>query len=345
MLLALALPGCVMSRTERSDRPTEVAEPARSAEQAILEALALFTGEGQRTSAAAALSGLERHADASDPTERELIATLTPVVGKVASGSAPLAAADYRSLADVMERMAARRPADFEVQYAMVRGMRAMDTALRDAGAETSATSENRARNLAARFPSQARAQAHLAQTLETSDETGAMRSYARCLRLDPSAPACKSGLKAVTERYQEPRCTKVSPAKFAVHPAFEANAATAKSGRRGLKPIKVDKRQLLMEIKPALTGQDVDEVQASGDGLTLTLSPKGTAALAAVTARLAERQGFLAILVGGKVHTAPQVMSSVETGTLRLEGVAQSRLCTKLERRPLPPDVAGVVN
>lgn len=343
-LILSVMPACVMSRTERgSDSPQEILSP----DETIQAAAALIAGTGSRRTPSQVLANLERHGGSPEAEERETMQALTPLVEKLAEGK-ELTTDDYRTAKVVMSKAAARRPNDFATQHGMTVAITAVESLMQARGEDGSNGRESRAKELVARFPGQALAHAHLGQVTDDVDPALAMRSFARCIKLDPGVVACKDGLKASAARYQEPRCAQISAKKLAFHAAYLPNAATAKAGRKGLKPIKVDSRQLLMETKASLDGTAVDDAQQSGEGkdtsVTLTFSPQGAATLAAQTTRLAERQGFLVIMVEGKVHAAPQVMSPIESGTVRMSGVTLVRLCTKLEARPLPPDVAGLI-
>lgn len=348
LLLSTALTsGCVMTRTDRSP---ESSREAITSEQAIINGLTVMTGlpAGSRVSPEQALADLQDHEDATDPKEKDMIGTLVPVITKVVDAEGSITPDEYRRVYDVMERMADMRPNDFEVQYAMATGMTAMASSLKSAGGDVPQTGETRAKNLASKFPTQARAYAHLGATVAPIDEELAMRSYARCMKLDPGIVGCKTGLIAVAGRFQEPRCTKVDAKRFSLHPAYAPNAATAKAGRKGLKPIKLGKRQLLMTAKAAIDGSSIEEAVGNNDlqdpNVTVTLTPQATAKLAEVTAELAERQGFLAIVIDGKAQSAPQVMSPIESGVVVVSGVALSKLCSKLEKRTLPPDIAPLL-
>lgn len=346
LVMAPLLASCIATRSGTSD----VSSTAASAQEALLDALGVFGGQrvrGEVAGPAVALAGLEEHDDAEDPSERDMIAALIPIMTRLTDGKSTPSPADYRTVKDMMSRMASKHPGDFEIQYAMTTGMAAVEIALKDAGADDDTASKTRARALATKFPSQAKAHAHLGQVLAAiGDEEGALESYARCLKLDPGVAACKSELKQLADRYRRPRCTSVAAKRFGLHAAYAANATTAKHGRKGLRPITVDKRQLLMETKPALDGKAVEEAEVGTDTkrneIILTLTPLATAKLSEITAALAERQGFLAIVVDGKVKGAPQVMSTIESRTLTALDIPLEKLCAKMERRTLPVGIAA---
>lgn len=336
-LLGAALTGCVATRTR------ELSEAPKSAKQALLNAVGVFDGMS-KLPAADALADLEDFQKEGSLKEQDLIDELMPSLDRLTQKDVKIDQGDYRTVLSVMDRMTLLYPDDFDLQLRLTQSMAAVERAL---GPDSGGSGVTNARLLAARFSGQARAHELLGRLTVESDGAliEAVRSYARCLDLDPSNAKCKDGLKATAKAYTQPKCTVFHKDRLGLYAATEKPAGKTKAqGRK----VVVDKQTLYLEREPGLTGADVQEMVKAGDrtdaGVDVILTPRGSARFADLTARLAGK-GFLVIMVDGKAKSAPKVMSAVETGRFRLaEAVDMKRLCKKMEGDKLPPDLAGKV-
>jgi hypothetical protein len=355
----LAVSGCVASRSGTEAEPSAETSSGRTPKQSLLAALALFDGSG-RVAPKILIAELERFRGKVASPERELVERTLPLVRRYDAAPESIGALDLRNAADVMAKLAAAYPRDFELQLATAAGIHRIESTGGEDGSprvETDSASRSntvRAEALVASFPGEARAFAHLARVL-SSDGTKAlpaMRAYVKCAELDPRQKACLSGFQALADDWLKPRCAAFKESGFGTHAAYEKPAKT-------LKKITVAGRTLYMESKPALTGahvQDVTETPLEGGGthasgqarathtLQISLTPLGAGRFADLTRAVADKSGYLAVRIGKELVAAPRVMSTIDSGLLVLgsdKPLPWRDMCVRFETRRLPPDLA----
>jgi hypothetical protein len=253
-----------------------------------------------------------------------------------------------------MNLVARDHPEDFDLQLATTKGLDFIGNILHSNATKASSPEEegsgapnalSRALSLVGKFPNQSRAHAHLAEVLAVSggDQVTAMRSFVRCLQLDPNNRDCRSGLKSLAAEYSRPRCREYKQSGFAVHRAG-VKAAGSKSRK-----FTVDKLELFIDGSPLLTGVDIAEVVAASSNPAqslVTLKPNAAARFEVQTEDVAKTEGYLVILLNGKAVGAPRVLSPVSNGQLSLS-VSGSKLdgvCKSFDTRKLPADVVGIL-
>jgi hypothetical protein len=369
-LLPLLLTGCVFARSTHA----VTSDSAPSVARVLVQGYGLFDGAGKGTPEEV-LAALKAAQSTAQGAEKLDVDGLIPLVQKLAAGVQTLTPDDYRAVAKLMERTMATHPDDFDLQLSLASGIDTLDAVARGSGDPgEGGEALTRARALAARFPGQARAHAHLGQVIAATggDEVQALRCFARCLSLDPGNLSCRGSFRTLADEYERPRCSKFKTDAFGLHPAYERGQGPRGSGRE---EVRVGGQTLGMEKAAALDGADVEDIDIGGrpaggagsgaqavgrgedgtafrpvDGpevgmLTIYLTPAAAARFSDLTARLARERGYLAIVANGTVVSAAKVMSQMDGGSLQIDGtgIDLKTLCATFETTGLPDDLQGI--
>lgn len=356
--LMLAVSGCVASRSGTEAEPSAETSSGRTPKESLLAALALFDGSG-RVAPKTLIAELERLRGKVPSPERELVERTLPLLRRYEAAPESIGALDLRNAGDLMAKLAAAYPRDFELQLATAAGIHRIEsTGGEDGGPRIEADAASRsslarAEALVAGFPGEARAYAHLAGVLSSHENKAlaAMRAYVKCAELDPRQKACLSGFQTLADDWLKPRCAAFKESGFGAHAAYEKPA-------KALTKVTVSGRMLFMEPRPALTGahvQDVTETPPEGGAraggsagathaLQIALTPQGAGRYADLTRAVADKSGYLAIRIGKELVAAPRVMSAIDSGLLVLgsdKPLPWRDMCVRFETRRLPPDLA----
>ena len=349
-LLLPLLGACVLMRTGTDSDP---AAAKKTAPESLLAAVQFLSG-GVGQQAQSILEDLDRAETTANTGELYAIKKLRPLIEQLQEKDPSLKPRDNANAAKVMNLVARDHPEDFDLQLATTKGLDFIGNILHSNATKASSPEEegsgapnalSRALSLVGKFPNQSRAHAHLAEVLAVSggDQVTAMRSFVRCLQLDPNNRDCRSGLKSLAAEYSRPRCREYKQSGFAVHRAG-VKAAGSKSRK-----FTVDKLELFIDGSPLLTGVDIAEVVAASSNPAqslVTLKPNAAARFEVQTEDVAKTEGYLVILLNGKAVGAPRVLSPVSNGQLSLS-VSGSKLdgvCKSFDTRKLPADVVGIL-
>ncbi len=344
------LGACVLMRTTTDSDP---ATARKSAPEALLVAVQLLGG-GVGEQAQQVLKDLDQAESTASTSELSAIKKLRPLVERLTEADPTLSAKDYSNAAKVMNLIARDHPDDFDLQLATIKALDFVGQILHSSSTQVNSPEDegagapnamSRALGLVGKFPNQSRAHAHLAEVLAASggDQLTAMRSFVRCLQLDPNNKECRSGLRAVTREYGRARCREYRADAVTVH------RAVPKAKGRNWQRVVVGKQSLMMDKVALLDGRDiaeVAEVPGQRSQSMITFRPSAAAKFEGWTEELAQSESYLVIKVGGKAVAAPRVLSSAGSGQLAVS-VASSTVdksCKLYERRRLPDDVASVL-
>jgi hypothetical protein len=339
----------LMRTTTDSDPSTS----KKSAPEALLVAVQLLGG-GVGEQAQQVLKDLEQAESTATPGELGAIKKLRPLVGRLTESDPTLSAKDYAGAARVMNLIARDHPDDFDLQLATTKALDFVGQILHSSATQLTSPEDegagapnamSRALSLVGKFPSQSRAHAHLAEVLAASggDQLTAMRSFVRCLQLDPNNKECRSGLRALTREYSRARCREYRPEAVTVH------RATKKAKGRGWQRIVVGNQNLMMDKSALLTGRDVAEVSdipgQRGQSL-ITLRPSAAALFEGWTQEMAQTESYLVVQVAGKAVATPRVLSAADSGqlTVNVASAVVDKSCRLFERRRLPDEIASIL-
>ena len=349
-LLLPLLGACVLMRNGTDSDP---ATAKKTAPESLLAAVQLLGG-GVGQQGQSVLEDLNAAETTANTGELYAIKKLRPLIEQLQEKDPSLKPRDYANAAKVMNIIARDHPEDFDLQLATTKGLDFIGNILHANATQARSPEEegsgapnalSRALNLVGRFPNQSRAHAHLAEVLAVSggDQVTAMRSFVRCLQLDPNNRDCRSGLKSLAAEYRRPRCREYKRDGFTVHRAG-VKAVGSKSRK-----FTVDKLELFIDGVPLLTGVDIAEVVSapgSASQTVVTLKPNAAARFEVQTEDLARADGYLIVLLKGTAIGAPRVLSPVSNGQLSLavHGYKLDEVCKSFDVRKLPADVIGIL-
>ncbi len=356
-LTALAIllqSSCVAVRTGQDGEPSG-ASRNKSAKQSLLAGFQLFNGAVERAPETV-LADLEEARSSASGDELKAIDTLLPILGDQVHHQ-PVSPAAERLLGKLLQQYGKEHPEDFEVQLTVAKGLDRVETDLQtgsgsgssgDGDTSTPAATVTRALTLSGTFPNQSLAHEYLAKVLASAggDQLSGMRSYVRCLQLDPNSVPCRNGLKLMAAEYTQPICVEYAKSKFSVQRAY------SQAKRLGARATSVTLmgQKLYLDPRLALTGGDIQEISKAAtkgdDSWLVTLTPEGAQRYFTLTTELASKQDFALIRINGKAVSAPRVLSPVDGGQLSitLGGFDPAKLCQQNRRRSLPPDLADVI-
>ena len=354
LLLLLQQSGCVAARYGDGSEPSG-ASRSTTAKQSLLAGFQLFNGALERAPTQV-LGDLDEARGGASGEELKAIDTLKPLLEDQLSHQ-PISPASERLLGRLLQQFGKEHSDDFEVQLTVAIGLDRIDKDLQattgheavgDSDSITSTSSVVRALTLVGAFPNQSRAHAYLAkmQASAGGDQISGMRSYVRCLQLDPNSVPCRTGFKLMAAEFTKATCTAYSPAKFSIQRAY----SQTKRGSKSTSLVTLNDRRFYVDQRIALNGNDLQDISpaaASADDTWLvTLTPEGAQRYAALTSELAAKQDFVLIRIDGKAVSAARVFSTVDSGQLSIprSGVDPAKLCQKSQRRSLPPDLVDLV-
>lgn len=357
--LTFCMFSCLSACTLKREYPSEPEAIPNSAE-AILSGTEAFTGAGHDTPDVA-LSKLDAAWPASSEQERRIIDKLRILLAKINGDRWSLSATDYLELTKILSATAQIKPRDFSLQLRIASTIDAIEplAAARPNSSIESAPrlSQNaanaavmRAKNLRDAFPDEARAHAFFGRTLATSgqDDVGAIRSFGRCLELDPRNAACKVTLLALADEFQRPRCFAFKSGSISTYPAYVSPKGR---GHLSLRKVKFRGQDFYLEKAPLLTEKDVEvgsESPGRLDGpnlLRFKLRRSALERLEGESAALVAKRGDLATFLGQDLMQVTPVMSAVSQGlVIRTAGSKLKDLCLKLEQPPLPQEVERLI-
>ncbi|MBM4253775.1 MAG: hypothetical protein FJ146_17550 [Deltaproteobacteria bacterium] len=349
-LLLPLLGACVLMRTAPDSDP---AAAKKSAPEALLVAVQLLGG-GVGEQAQQVLRDLDQAEATATPGELGAIKKLRPLVERLTASDPTLSAKDYARAARVMNLIARDHPDDFDLQLATTKALDFVGQILHSSPTQLTSPEDervgapnalSRALSLVGKFPSQSRAHAHLAEVLTASggDQLTAMRSFVRCLQLDPNNKECRSGLRVLTKEYTRARCREYRSDAVTVY------RAAPKAKGRGWQRVTVGKQILMMDKAPLLNGTDIAEVSdlpgQRGQSM-MTLRPAAAARFEGWTEEMAQNESYLVVQVAGKAVAAPRVLSAAGNGqlTLNVASATVEKSCRLFERRRLPDDIASIL-
>ena len=353
-LLLLQLCSCVAARHGQDGEPS-AASRSKSAKQSLLAGLQCFNGATDRAPSAV-LSDLDDSRAFASSEELKAIGTLQPILsGQV--NHQPLSPAEERLLGILLQQFGKDHPEDFEVQLTVAKGLDRVERDLQtrigggttgDGESFTPAATVLRALTLVGAFANQSRAHEYLAFMLTSAggDQLSGMRSYLRCLQLDPGSIPCRTGFKLMAADYTQPKCVEYSRGKFSVQRAY----SQAKRLAIGAASVTVQGQKLYTDPRLSLTGSDIQEISPasapSDHTWVVTLTPSGAQHYFSLTSELAAKQDYALIRIDGIPVAAPRVMSPVDSGQLSIPhaGINPAKICQKTQRRSLPPDLVDVV-
>ncbi|HEY3357350.1 MAG TPA: hypothetical protein VGQ83_29135 [Polyangia bacterium] len=281
---------------------------------------------------AALLAKLEAARAAGPPAERALVDRLVRALRAVQGGAPPTSA--FRELLAVTRDLGRLYPDHFDTQLRVASTIGVAAASAEDLGLDAAALRVEavaRARALALAFPREPRAHGQLGHTLWMSGAAPleALRPYARCLDLDPAQASCRKAHRALVDSYERPRCETAD-----LRPDLAAHAAaTAPPGQR----MTFGGAPLYLDATPIIARDDVVAAVLEDADATLELTPGGRGRFTAATTRLAQSGGRIALVAGGRVLLAAQVMTPITGARLRIAGAALDALCARVEHRRVP--------
>ena len=354
ILVLLQLCGCIAARHGQEGEPSG-ASPNRSAKQSLLAGFQYFNGTADRTPAVV-LGDLGESRDGASSEELKAIDALRPILGGLVNHQ-PLSPTDEGLLGKLLQQFGKEHPEDFEVQLAVAKGLdrverdlqtRISGSATGDSESFTPAATVLRGLTLVGAFPNQSRAHEYLALMLASAggDQLSGMRSFVRCLQLDPGSIPCRTGFKLLAADYIQPKCLEYGRSKFSIQRAYRQ----AKRLAAGATSVTVLGQKFYPDPRLSLTGSDIQEISpalAQSDHTWLvTLTPSGAQRYFSLTSELAAKQDYALIRIDGKPVAALRVMSPVDSGQLGIPqaGINPAKICQKTQRRSLPPDLTDAV-
>lgn len=356
LLTLLLLAGCHKQRPRQKSeaRPATAVATTASKPSHILALLQTLPSPSQGGDQAAEFDRrLAASMTKATNKERRLLrrfkSEVLPVLRKPNPTGAELEAG-LKGLLELLRGLAALHPNDVDVQVVLAASLSMVGTSVRNLGLDGTtyrAESLRLSRALVTRFPRSAKAHAQLGHTLalQTSDHgLDAMKHYARCLELEPTSARCRETLQALATDHRRPRCagrdieSTVVLQQASVRPSPGAQKTTTRDG------------QLLFLVgRPLFGASDIAYVIDHSCGAAIVLSPAATKRFATATESLARQPGAqVALVVGGKVLTAPRLLEAIPGGRLVVctgedRAPVLGQLCTRTSRPQLPPELEKV--